>query len=396
MSTVNEQPITVSAIQPTISIWQKRFFVVLTILGWLTLTIAILWGIGKIITPIVLIGFSALLAYLIFPLVRFFENHMPRILAILLSILVMLAIIGAILYFVVVAAIQQVTLLINAVLDLFQHPDKHQQFQAFLNKLSTLGISAKQLNISGQQVARYLESAIGGIVPILGSIFILMISLLLVTTLSVYFMVDGARIAYWFRHKTPLKYRRTINMFLDELDHSLGGFVRGEVLLATIMAVIVGIGAAIIGVPYVFLLALIVFVCEFIPQVGAYISGAIGILFALTNGWQVALIYGIFVTIMQAGLDGQILSPRILGHAVGLHPIVSVFALLVGAALFGLLGALFACPAAGIIQTFVRASWDTWRERHPDQFPVEEQEQPIVQAEGIGGHDQFDQPAVST
>ncbi|MFL5664949.1 MAG: AI-2E family transporter [Ktedonobacteraceae bacterium] len=393
MSTVNEQPTTVRAILPSDIRWQRRFFIVLTILGWLALVVAVLWGIGKIITPIVLIGFSALIAYLIYPLVRFFQRHMPRVLAILLSILVLLAVIGAVLYFVVLAAVQQFALLIGATRDLFVHPEKHAQFEAFLNKLSTLGLSTNQLHISGQQVVSYLQGAISGVVPILGSIFILMISLLLIATLAVYFMVDGVRIAYWFRHKTPLKYRRGINMFLDEMDHALGGFIRGQVLLATIMAVIVGIGAAIIGVPYVVLLALIVFACEFIPQVGSYISGAIGVLFALTHGWQVALIYLIFVTIMQAGVDGQILSPRILGHAVGLHPIISVFALLVGTSLFGLLGALFACPAAGIIQTFVRAFWNTWRERHPDQFPAEETEQKSVE---VIGHEGYDQPAVST
>lgn len=392
MSTVNEQPATVHGIQSSISLWQKRFFIVMTSLAWLALIIAIIWGIGRIITPIVLIGFSALTAYLIYPLVRFFQRHMPRVLAILLSILLLLAVISAIIYFVVVAAVQQFALLIGFVQDLFVHPEKHRQFEAFLNQLSTLGLSSNQLHISGQQIVSYLEGAISGVIPILGSIFFLMISLLLVATLAVYFMVDGARITSWFRHKTPLKYRRGINLFLDEMDRSLGGFIRGQVLLATIMAVIVGIGASIIGVPYVFLLALIVFVCEFIPQVGAYISGAIGVLFALTQGWQIALIYLIFVTIMQAGLDGQVLAPRILGHAVGLHPILSVFALLVGASLFGLLGALFACPAAAILQTFVRASWDTWRERHPDQFPAEEQEQRTVEVASHG----HDQPAVST
>ncbi len=110
MSTVNEQPTTVRAILPSISLWQKRFFIVMTILGWLVLVVAIIWGIGKIITPIVLIGFSALIAYLIYPLVRFFQRHMPRVLAILLSILLMLAVIGAVLYFVVVAAVQQFAL----------------------------------------------------------------------------------------------------------------------------------------------------------------------------------------------------------------------------------------------------------------------------------------------
>jgi predicted PurR-regulated permease PerM len=391
MSTVDDQPTTVHAIPPSSNIWQKRFFIIMTILGWIVLAAAIVWGLGKIITPIVLIGFSALLAYLIFPLVRFFQRHMPRILAILLSLVVVLALIGLILYFVVVAAIQQFGLLIHALQDLVQHPEKHTLYQSFLKQLDGLGISPGQAHISGQQILGYLQGTISGIVPLVGGIFLTMISLLLVATVAVYFIVDGPRVTSWFRQKTPLKYRGFINMFLDELDHSLGGFVRGQVLLATIMTILVGIGAFIIGVPYVFLLALIVFVCEFIPQIGAYISGAIGIGFALTQGWQVALIYAIFVMVMQAAVDGQVLAPRILGGAVGLHPIVSVLALLVGTALFGLLGALFAAPAAGILQTFVRAFWETWRERHPDQFPVEEQE-PVE----VTGHDEHGQTALST
>ena len=94
------------------------------------------------------------------------------------------------------------------------------------------------------------------------------------------------------------------------------------------------------------LIAVIVFILEFVPVVGAYISGAIGILFALTQGWQVALIYAIFVTIMQGVLDGQILAPRILGRSVGIHPIISIFALIAMAQLFGLFGALLAVPLA--------------------------------------------------
>lgn len=394
MSTINEQPTTdrIVLTSPTI-LWQKRFYFVLTILGWLTFAAVIIWGIGLIITPLVLIGFSALLAYLIYPMVRFFNRHMPRVLAILVSILLLLVVMGFVIFFIVAAAVQQFALLISLIQKAFQHPERYPQFQAFQNELARLGISRDQFHFSGQQITSFLQKAIGGVIPVLGSIFLLVISLLLIATLAVYFMVDGERINSWLRHKTPLKYRGFINSFMDELGHSLGGFVRGQVLMATIMAVIVGIGAFIIGVPYVFLLALIVFICEFIPQIGSYISGAIGVLFALTHGWQVALIYLVFVTVMQAGLDGQILSPRILGHSVGLHPIISVFALLVGTVLFGLLGAFFACPVAGIIQTFVRDYWRTWRERHPDQFPTAEPEQKPVE---VAGHDAYDQPAVST
>lgn len=366
---------------------------VMTILGGTVLAAIIIWGLGKIITPIVLLGFSALLAYLLFPLVRFFERRMPRILAILLSLLAVLAVIGLILYFVVVAAIQQFALLIGAIQSIIQHPERYPSYQSLLDSLAGFGISQNQAHISGQQILGYLQKTISGIVPLVSGIFITMITLLLVATVAVYFIVDGPRLTNWFRHKTPLKYRGFINALMDEMDHSLGGFVRGQVLLATIMSVIVGIGAFVIGVPYVFLLVVIVFACEFIPQIGAYISGAIGIGFALTQGLQVAIIYAIFVSLMQGAVDGQVLAPRIIGESVGLHPIISVFALLVGTALFGLLGALFAAPAAGILQTFIRAFWETWRERHPDQFPVEEQEQKPVE---VVGPDQHGQASLST
>jgi predicted PurR-regulated permease PerM len=391
MSTVNEQPTSVPAILPPPNIvWQRRFFIALTILGWLAIAAVILWGVGKIIGPLVIIGISALVAYLIFPLIRFFQRHMPRFLAITASLLLLIAVIGGIIFFIIAAALQQLRLLIASIQNVIQHPERYPLVESLLNQINTLGISKEQFHISGQQILSHLQGTISGIVPIASSIFIMLITLLLVTTLAVYLMIDGERINHWFRYKTPMRYRGTINMFLDELDRSVGGFVRGQVLLATVMSAIVGIGALIIGVPYVFLLVIIVFVCEFIPQIGSYISGAIGVGFALTQGWQVALIYAIFVSIMQGGVDGQILAPRIVGHAVGLHPILSISALLVGAALFGLLGAFFACPAAAILQSFVRAFWDTWREKHPEQFPDEEK---VQQSLEVAGHDQ---PAVST
>jgi len=130
-------------------------------------------------------------------------------------------------------------------------------------------------------------------------------------------------------------------------------------------------GAYIIGVPFLVLLLVIVFICEFIPLVGSWISGFIGILFALTQGWQTALIYAIFVSLVQGGLDGQILAPRVFGRAVGLHPMVSLLALLADVQLFGMIGALLACPVAGITQTFITSLWKTWRESHANEFPEE-------------------------
>jgi predicted PurR-regulated permease PerM len=167
----------------------------------------------------------------------------------------------------------------------------------------------------------------------------------------------------------PLKRQAGVNFFLVTMDQKAGGYIRGQVFMATLMSILVTAGAYIIGVPYAALIGVIVFFFEFIPQIGAYISGAIGVLFALTGGPEVALIYLIYVSILQGIVDGQILAPRILGHSVGIHPVVSVVFMFIFGTFFGLWGAFLAAPIVAVIQTYVVASWKAWQEREPEQFP---------------------------
>src|SRR5260370_17446101 len=101
----------------------------LTILGWLALAAAIIWGLAKIIGPLVLVGFSALLAYLIFPLVRFFQRHMPRPLAILVSLLLGLAVLGLVLYRLVFPDARQFGQLLRVITPLLPHHPNHPPVQ---------------------------------------------------------------------------------------------------------------------------------------------------------------------------------------------------------------------------------------------------------------------------
>jgi len=273
-------------------------------------------------------------------------------------------------------------------------PASASRFQPVIHFLKHSGISPNSFDGSAQQLLAFLmQNTLFNVLPIVSSVLHLFITGIVIFSLTVYFMIDGYRVNGWLRNKTPVKFRGRINLFMNVVEKSLGSFVRGQVLLAFIMSVIVGVGAYFIGVPYVFLLSVIVFVFEFVPVIGAYISGAIGILFALSVGWQTALIYGIFVTLMQGVLDGQILAPRIIGNSVGLHSIIAIVALLIGTRLFGLFGALFSAPVAGIIQVFVLAFWATWREQHPDQFPEERKSKA---SESKASHDEHEQTVVKT
>jgi hypothetical protein len=108
-------------------------------------------------------------------------------------------------------------------------------------------------------------------------------------------------------------------MYLDMADAKLGHFIRTGILLGILIGAIVGTGAYLIGVPFALLLGVIVAVFEFVPMIGSYISGAIGILFAFTAGWQTGVIMILFTIAAQGVLDGQILMPRIMGKSVDLR-----------------------------------------------------------------------------
>ncbi|GCE17331.1 AI-2E family transporter [Dictyobacter kobayashii] len=350
------------------TVWTRRFLIALTIVAWMIILAGVGMVLNKILGPLITLGISALIAYVIYPLVRLLERLIPRPLAILIVYLGVLVLLILLVYFVVLTAIGQLATLIVSIQKSL--PDLLERLQPFINKLSSVNISPNQILTSGEQVLNYALSVVGNVVPIVSSIFVLIINIIIITSLSVYFLMVGNKTVDWLREGTPLHWRGKMNFFLDTLNNTMGGFVRGQITLAAIISTIMWIGYTIIGVPYAMLLAIIIFVFEFIPQIGSYISISIAILLTfITKGWQTGLIVIAFSSIVQGGLDGQVLAPRILGHAVGIHPIISITALLIGAELFGLLGALFAAPIAGIIQIFVLAYWHSWVKQHPEEFP---------------------------
>jgi predicted PurR-regulated permease PerM len=126
---------------------------------------------------------------------------------------------------------------------------------------------------------------------------------------------------------------------------------------------------SIIGVPYALLLAFLAFFLSFIPTFGAFITGCACVLLALTQGWTTVGLAIIFLILLQV-IENQ-LSPRLLGKTVGIHPLFALLALVAGAELFGIVGAIFAPITAGLLESFFRASWATWRANHPEEFQIE-------------------------
>jgi predicted PurR-regulated permease PerM len=129
----------------------------------------------------------------------------------------------------------------------------------------------------------------------------------------------------------------------------LGGFVRGTATVATIDAVLIGLGLWLLGVPLAFALAVLVFLGSFVPYVGAFVSGLVAVLVGFADGgWQLAFAVLALVVGVQF-VEGTFLQPIIQSRMVDLHPAVILLAVAAGGSLFGIPGAYLAVPVIAVI-----------------------------------------------
>jgi predicted PurR-regulated permease PerM len=338
-------------------IWRRRFWAAGTVLFWIAIAAAAIYVVGLFVTPLTYLVIGMILAYIFYPIVDMLARYIPRGLAILLVILGLLAI--AIFFSVTVlrTLTDQLQGLLKGLQDFADFNGQTRPTLADL--LERLGLTSADLKSSAGWLATGLRGSVSALVSLTAGVFQIFIVTLIIGSFMFYLLLDGARFVAWIRAITPDRWKPVVNLTLGSADQKFGSFLRGYVVLALVVSIIVGAGAYLLGVPFVALLMVIVFVCEFIPVFGSYISGPIGILFALTQGWQTGLIYAIFVSIVQGGIDGQILQPRLLGKSVKIYPAVALFLLLMTISVFGLLAVVLIIPLSGVAQVLIASIWSS-------------------------------------
>ncbi|HZU68182.1 MAG TPA: AI-2E family transporter [Ktedonobacteraceae bacterium] len=354
----------------SLTTWVKRLVISLTILAWLALAAIFIWAIGQIFRAFVLALLGATIATVVYPLVRWLEHKIARPWAVTIVYIIVFCLLGALLYYLINTIIIQVMGFIHYIQAII-NSNGAGPIQPVLKTLQRLGISQNQIRSFEQNLVTQLQGILGNIIPLLSNVFDIILDIVLIVLLSIYFLLVGPRIVHWLRTGTPVQIRGGTNFLLDTLERVIGGNFRGTFILGVVLGVYIGIGAYFIGVPFPFLLGSIAFVMEFIPVLGFYITAITAVLFGLTHGWITGLITLGFVILGQA-LEGEILAPRIVGHTIGIHPILIIVALIAGVQLFGILGAFYSGPVTGLIQSIFLAVWHAWKERHPEQFPKEQ------------------------
>jgi predicted PurR-regulated permease PerM len=368
--------------------WALRRDAGLSLVCWAALLGAALWLISHVVRATLLLVVAALLAYALAPLVGRLRRWMPQWLAIVLVYLGLFAVLGLFGYLIISATVQQLTALADQARH-FLTPGTHGEPSPLLAQLHRLGISQAQLDDATRSLAGQAQTLGSDLIPVLSGLANGALDAILILVVSVYLLIDGARVGRWLRTGTPRRYRPRVNSILDTFQRVVGGYIRGQVTLAALIGVLVGAGMAAFHVPFPILLGVLAFMFAFIPIIGTFLSGTICVLLALSQGNVLVAVGVLGYFIVVHFIEGDLVGPRIVGKAVGLHPVVSILALVAGAEVFGILGALFAAPVAGVIQALIADFWIEWKKSHAEEFSPEPARTIVqavarVAAEGIG------------
>ncbi|MGQ0570801.1 MAG: AI-2E family transporter [Armatimonadota bacterium] len=231
------------------------------------------------------------------------------------------------------------------------------EFQARYSWLPDLTAIIDRLPQEAGRLTEYVGAATGVAFRVFGGI----VSAVTVFILSVYMLLEAPAVKAAFLDLFPAKSHKRLEALLRDVGLKFGGWLRGQLLLGLIIGVISGLGTWMLGLPYPFLLGLAAGITEMVPIIGPVLGAIPAILVALFGPfWRLLAVIAFFTAVQQ--LEGHLLVPRVMQQAVGLSPLLTIIAILIGAKLMGIVGALLAVPIAAALQVIVGEVIRTFRE----------------------------------
>jgi predicted PurR-regulated permease PerM len=204
---------------------------------------------------------------------------------------------------------------------------------------------------AGDAGGRFAGEAVGIVLAIVSGV----VDLFLVLVIALYLLLDRRRIRTLTLRALPPRLRTPTEQVEGEVVRVFGAYVRGQLVLALIVGFASTVALLALGVPYALVLGVLAGLFELVPLLGPLLGAVPAVLVALSQPFPTVIwVVLAFLAIQQA--ESNLLVPRISGHAVGLHPLAAILALLVGLEVGGIVGALFAVPLAGVVWVFVGAA----------------------------------------
>ena len=318
-----------------------------------------LWGLGDVILPFIVGG---AVAYFLDPLADRLERMgLSRIAA-----TIAIAAVGTFAFVVLSLAVlpmlvRQLTQLVATAPEIFTRlrdfltttfPSIMEPGSVINETLTTLG---ETIRSRGGELA---QTALSSAMSVVNAVIFIVV----VPVVTFYMLLDWDRMVAKVDSWLPRDHAGTVRAIARDIDKVLSGFVRGQVSVCLILGAFYSVALMLAGLKFGLIAGAIAGALTFIPYVGAIIGGALAIGLALFQFWGDWLSIGIVAAIFAAGqfLEGNIITPKLVGTSVGLHPLWLLFALSAFGTLFGFLGMLVAVPVAAMIGVLARFFLDQY------------------------------------
>lgn len=215
---------------------------------------------------------------------------------------------------------------------------------------------------SADKVFSWATDVLGGIISG-GVAFFNFVALAVITPVVAFYLLrDWDRMVAKADDWLPRKHQETIRELARQVDETLAGFLRGQGTVCLSLAAFYAIGLTLAGLDFGLVVGLIAGFLSFIPYVGSTVGLflSLGLALAQFDSWLSVAVVAVVFFVGQA-IEGNVLTPKLVGDRVGLHPVWVMFALLAGGALFGFVGVLLAVPVAAVVGVGVRFALSQYR-----------------------------------
>jgi predicted PurR-regulated permease PerM len=319
--------------------------------------VGLLWLLHHVLLPFVA---GAAIAYMLDPLAsRLTEHGMNRLVAALIILAGFVIVFVGVIVLVAPVLVDQLAAFIDKVPSYLEHLQSLITRNSWLNSIigGTAAGNEKSASALMNKSIGYLTS----VLPTLwtkGAALLSVFSLLVITpVVAFYLLLDWDRVLASFDDLVPLRQRETVRSLMREINNALSGYLRGQLTVCVILGVYYAIGLTVAGLNFGILIGVVSGFLTFIPYVGSLTALVVSLCVALAQfypDWTHILII-VGIVLVGQFLEGNVLSPKLVGESVGLHPVWLIFALLACGYLFGFVGLLLAVPlaaAAGVLTRF--------------------------------------------
>jgi predicted PurR-regulated permease PerM len=329
--------------------------------GLATVTfVLILWFLGDVILPFVLGG---AIAYCLDPIADRLERWgLSRV-----SATVVIMLFGVLIFVITILAVvptlvSQLGQLINTFPDLFKtlQTELTQRFPQLLDGDSAV---RQQIIKIGETLQSKGGELVNGILSSAMTVINAIVLIVVVPVVTFYLLLDWDRMVAEVDKMLPRDHVDTIRQIGRDIDATLAAFIRGQGTVMLIQGGFYAVALTIAGLNFGLVVGAIAGLLSFIPYVGAIVGGGLAIGLALFQFWGNWLMIGVVIGIFAFGqiVEGNVLTPKLVGNSVGLHPVWLIFALSVFGTLFGFVGMLVAVPVSAMIGVVARFGIEQYR-----------------------------------